>query len=142
MKKQGQQQGGPRVLLFERDPGLRKSIAVTLMQAGIQVHEAHDAASARSILETAAPDMFLVEHHSASRTAGQLIEFFRRRGLGKGRAVLVTTTRRVEDSWRRQFRPDVVLYKPFDIRYLCRRINSLWTEINRPEQPTRLKQSL
>jgi hypothetical protein len=50
-----------------------------------------------------------------------LIEIFRHRG-GEEKHVIVTTTDRPEDRWRKKYKPDTILYKPFDVRYLVKKI--------------------
>jgi DNA-binding response OmpR family regulator len=115
----------PYILLYERDPGLRKSITLTLKHQGVEVRVARDEADVRQILENESPDLFVVDHDSSIGNSGELIEMFRMKSKSAHRAVLVTATQRVNDNWRKQYQPDMVLYKPFDIRFLYRRIKAL-----------------
>lgn len=115
----------PHILLYERDPGLRKSIMLTLKHQGMEVMIAADEADVRQILENESPDLFVVDQDSSMGYSGELIEIFRRKSEGGRRAVMVTATQRVNDNWRQQYQPDAVLYKPFDIRFLYRQIKAL-----------------
>jgi two-component system KDP operon response regulator KdpE len=113
------------VLLLEQEDSLRRVIVLTLKQLGIDVLEASDENSARKCLERKTPDLFIINLDSPTGKKGQLIKLFREKSGDEQGAVLLTTTQRPEDKWRQRFRPDVVIYKPFDIRYLMRRIIAL-----------------
>ena len=115
----------PSVLLFEKDGGLRKSIFLTLRQQGFEVQEAADATGVRQILEKENPDLFVIDQDSSDGDAGALIDMFRERSPAGCQAVVVTTTQRVDDDWRKEYQPDIVVYKPFDIRFLYRNILKL-----------------
>jgi len=119
-----QQAPPPSILLFEKDGGLRKSIFLTLMQQGLIVQQASDASGVREILEKVKPDLFVIDEDSSRGITGDLIEMFRESSAGC-RAVVVTTTQRMDESWRQAYKPDMVLYKPFDIRFLYRKIINL-----------------
>lgn len=126
----------PTVLLIESTNSLRKVIAASLKQLGVRVLEAPDAARARNLLQVQrkAPDVIVVELDLPEGANGKLIERYRKRDPdspsdppGHGR-VLLTTTHRPEDDWRRKYMPDVVVYKPFDVRFLCRRVLGLLSQ--------------
>jgi len=112
------------ILLFEHDPGLRKSIALSLQQNGIQVIEARDNVEALEILKHEPFTVFVLDHDSSTH-CGSLIQAFREYSPDHTGNVLVISMERLEDQWRQKYRPDVVIYKPFDIRYLYRRIKNL-----------------
>lgn len=113
-----------KILLMERDPELRKVMKITLEQNGLKVIAVERLSIALKVLEQRDFDLFLVDFDLADGDPGKLIEVFRRNKQDKG-AVLLTTTSRPDDHWRRKFKPDAVVYKPFDIRHLYRRILSL-----------------
>lgn len=113
------------LLLLEHDPGLRKSVRLTLERAGVTVWEAPDEDAARALLETRAPDILVLDHENMAEQLGELIEQYRGAVENSEGLVLITTGRRINDVWRRRYRPDGVVYKPFDVRFLCRRIQSL-----------------
>lgn len=124
------------ILLIEHDSELRKVMKITLEQNGLNVIAVEHFGNALQILEQGDPDLFLVDFDLADGDPGKLIEVFRRNKENRG-AVLLTTTSRPDDHWRRTYRPDAVLYKPFDVRHLYRRILSLESEFvleNDPEK--------
>ena len=112
------------ILVLERDVELRRSIALSLEQNGLQVFEAGDDAQAFEVLEREALALLVIDRDSALRCE-QVIKAFRKKSRRSSRRVLLITMERLEDVWRQRFRPDAVIYKPFDIRYLYRRIARL-----------------
>jgi DNA-binding response OmpR family regulator len=113
-----------RILLLERDPGLRKSIALSFQQNGIQVLEARNPAEAFEILRREILTLLILDRDSAPH-CGPLIQAFRDKAAPQAGNVLLMAMERLEDGWRQQYRPDAVIYKPFDIRYLYRRVKNL-----------------
>ena len=118
------------ILLIEHDPQLRKVMKISLEQNGLRVVAVERFSKALQVLEQGDPDLFLVDFDLADGDPGKLIEVFRRNKRDKG-AVLLTTTIRPDDHWRRTYRPDAVVYKPFDVRHLYRRIQSLESEFKK-----------
>ena len=112
------------ILLLERDPGLRKSITLSLQQNGIQVIEARNNAEALENLKRIPFTLLILDRDSATH-CGSLIQAFREKSSRQNGHVLLIAMERLEDQWRQQYQPDVVVYKPFDIRYLYRRIKNL-----------------
>jgi DNA-binding response OmpR family regulator len=113
------------LLLLERDPGLRKSVKLTLEQDGLDVWDVQDEVDAQEILERKSPDLLVLDHENLAEHLGELIALYRENREEEEGIVLVTTARRIDDSWRLRYEPDLVVYKPFDVRFLCRRIKSL-----------------
>ncbi|HUF37942.1 MAG TPA: hypothetical protein VMN57_05415 [Anaerolineales bacterium] len=113
------------LLLLERDSELRRSVRLALEGDGVEVWSAPDAVRAREILAQRSPDLIVLDHENLAEHLGPLIAQYRGDGDGKGGIVLVTTARRIEDGWRLRHRPDFVIYKPFDVRFLCRRVKAL-----------------
>jgi DNA-binding response OmpR family regulator len=113
------------VLLVENERSLRRVITVSLQELGLRVFEAPDINCARDLLKTERPDLLITELDFPFGRNGELIELFRKqKGEYRG-SVLVTTTQRFDDDWRRKYRPDVTLFKPFDIRLLCKSVSRL-----------------
>ncbi|MGD2156924.1 MAG: response regulator [Anaerolineales bacterium] len=113
------------VLLLEQEDSLRRVIVLTLKQMGMKVLEASDAPSARKYLKNHNPDLFVLNFDHPSGKNGNLINLYREKtGVDQG-GVLLTTTQRPDDNWRELYKPDIVVYKPFDIRYLVKRITTL-----------------
>jgi DNA-binding response OmpR family regulator len=111
------------VLLLEHESNLRRAITVTLQQLNMNVFEVADAESALSILEQQTPQLLILEFDSINGRAGDLIDSFRQKNGSGQSLVLLTTSERPGDIWRQRYHPDIVVYKPFDIRYLTRCIN-------------------
>jgi DNA-binding response OmpR family regulator len=113
------------VLLVESEGSLRRVITASLKELGLKVLEASDLDCARDLLKTERPDLLITELDFPYGYNGEIIELFRnQKGECRG-SVLVTTTQRFGDAWRRKYQPDVTLFKPFDIRLLCRSVTAL-----------------
>jgi DNA-binding response OmpR family regulator len=114
-----------RILLLEGERRLRKAIVMSLKQLDIEIEEAPDAREARVLLEeNPAPDILIVDLDFPEGKNSELIDLFRQKDGSEKKIVLVTTTERPKDKWRQSYHPDMILYKPFDIRYLIRRIRA------------------
>ena len=112
------------VLLVERDKDLRRVISASLAQMDVDVLEARDDKEARQILKKDRVKILIVEHDWKQSRNTNVIEAYREQMKGETGTVLVTTKDRLNDDWREQQNPLTVLYKPFDVRYLCRLIKN------------------
>jgi DNA-binding response OmpR family regulator len=110
------------ILLVEKDSDLRRVISASLAQIGLRVLEASDDQEAKQALEKDRVNILIVEHDWQYRKNTNVIKAFREQMGREAGTVLVTTKDRLDDTWRQQHNPLTVLYKPFDIRYLCRLI--------------------
>jgi DNA-binding response OmpR family regulator len=113
------------VLLVESEGSLRRVITVSLKELGLRVLDAPDIFCAKDLLKTERPDLLITELDFPFGRNGELIELYRMQNGECRGAVLVTTTQRFGDDWRRKYRPDVTLFKPFDIRVLCKFVSAL-----------------
>ena len=113
------------ILLVEKDSDLRRVISASLAQIGLRVLEASDDQEAKQALEKDRVNILIVEHDWQYRKNTNVIKAFREQMGREAGTVLVTTKDRLDDTWRQQHNPLTVLYKPFDIRYLCRLIKDL-----------------
>ncbi len=111
------------VLLFESETSLRKVMAASLEQQGYDIIQAANADAARSHLRRDTPDLFVLELDHPAGDNGELIETYRNQS--RAGAVVLTTTERPDDGWRSRYRPEAVVYKPFDMRFLCRQVRGL-----------------
>ncbi len=111
-----------QVLIIEHDPALRKIMEISLEQAGVRVEAVSRYANALQILQQEPPKVFIVDFDLRDGDPGRLITAYRQHPKGNDGTVMVSTAHRLEDEWRREHRPDSVIYKPFDIRYLIRKI--------------------
>jgi DNA-binding NtrC family response regulator len=112
------------VLLVERDRDLRRVISASLAQMDLNVLEARDDKEADQILKKDRVKILIVEHDWQHNKNTNVIEAYRDQMKGEPGTVLVTTKDRLDDDWREKQKPLTVLYKPFDVRYLCRLIKN------------------
>lgn len=115
----------PRILIMEKDRGLAKSISLTLQCHGMKVARVYAEMGLQAYESEDPPDVIVVDFDSFPEISGKWIEKLRKRSSRKPISVIVTSSRRMEDRWRSRYRPDLVLYKPYDIRFLFRSIRSL-----------------
>lgn len=127
----------PTVLIYETETSLRKVMAASLEELGLATLQAADAEAARQHLERSAPDLFVLELDHPGGENGQLIDAFRRE-CRRG-AVVLTTTERPAEMWRSRYRPEAVVYKPFDVRYLCSKVRGLIDD-TAPNEPSRVSE--
>ncbi len=113
------------VLLMERETNLRQVIAVTLRQLGFEVLEAADVLAAQKILNERIPRLMILAFEHPGQGCGELIDLFRQRHPDETGKLLLITLQRPDDRWRQRYQPDLVIYKPFDIRYLTRQVTGL-----------------
>jgi DNA-binding response OmpR family regulator len=111
------------VLLFETETSLRRVMAASLEQQGFDIIQAANADAARKYLRLDTPDLFVLELDQPAGDNGRLIETYRNQSHSG--AVVLTTTERPDDGWRSRYQPETVVYKPFDVRFLCRQIRGL-----------------
>jgi DNA-binding response OmpR family regulator len=115
------------VLVVEGEESLRRVITLSLQELGLRVFEAPDLRCARELLKTEHPDLLVLELDFPNDHNCELIELFRKqRGQDRG-SVVVTTTQRTSDDWRRRNHPEITLFKPFDMRLLCKSVTALLT---------------
>jgi DNA-binding response OmpR family regulator len=109
------------ILLVESDLDLRRVMTLSLQQVGFDVFDASDMPHAYEILKEESPEILILELDFPHGNNGALINTYRKlhdQDLKDG-AVILTTTRRPGDAWRKTYQPDAVVYKPFDVRGLC-----------------------
>jgi DNA-binding response OmpR family regulator len=114
----------PQILLIEHDPALSQVMQVSLEQTGVKVEAVSEYNKALQILQRKPPDVFILDFDLHGGDPGKLIRAYREYATGKNNMVVISTTNRLEDAWRQEHKPDSVIYKPFDIRYLIRLISS------------------
>jgi DNA-binding response OmpR family regulator len=115
--------GWGSLLLVERDRDLRKAIGLCLRENGWRILCAADASEAFTLLQQESPEVLVVSVGPSPEWQGRLIQSFRngRRSGRRGFAV-VTADQHLEETWRETYRPDAVVFKPFDVGHLSRRI--------------------
>jgi DNA-binding response OmpR family regulator len=110
-----------RVLLQEREPSLRRVIELSLLKSGLEITAVEDHQLALEQLHDNY-DAYIFEYNPQA-VCGSLINQVRSLSTRSAcPVVLVTTTNRPGEDWRKTYKPDLVFYKPFDIRYLERKL--------------------
>lgn len=114
------------ILLMEGDPELRKATAVSLEQQGWRVLEATNLDHAQAILDENFPDILMLELDLPYGICGLIIKRYREHSDNEHSGkVLLIADQRPGDEWRRRYHPDLVIYKPYDIRHVLRSVQSL-----------------
>jgi DNA-binding response OmpR family regulator len=115
------------ILLVEQDNDLRRVVAANLEQQGWRVLTASAPSDARQFLGQEEPTVLVFGTETSWQAGGKLIDQFRDHADdGDGESlVVITPTDRLAEQWRRTYEPDVVIYKPYDIRYLNRKLTKL-----------------
>lgn len=123
------------VLVVERELALRNAMLISLVGLGLDARQAGSGEDAARILDHFTPDVLIVDFDYPEGRNARLIETYRQR-LGEcAQPVIVTTTQRLTESWRRMCEPISVLYKPFDIRLLIKILTSkLAGDVDRGEE--------
>jgi two-component system OmpR family response regulator len=118
------------LLLVETDAELRRAVTFCLKENGWRILPAGDLEEACRILERETPEILVLDMESPPDRQGMVIEKFREQQAdGRRGSVLIATDQRLEEAWRHKYQPDVVVFKPFDVRYLHRRILRLLQEM-------------
>jgi DNA-binding response OmpR family regulator len=114
-----------QVLIIAPDPALRKVILISLEQAGMDVKALSRYANALTHLQQSCPNVFIVDLDLRGGDPGKLIAAYRANRELDRTVVVALTTNHLKVAWRREYQPDAVIYKPFDMRYLVSKINAL-----------------
>jgi DNA-binding NtrC family response regulator len=111
------------LLLVEPDAELRKAMSLCLQEGGWRILLAGDVAEACKILKRESPEVLVMNVGSPPERQGTTVELFREHRAEDHRGfVLVIADQHLEEAWRRKYRPDAVIFKPFDVRHLARTI--------------------
>jgi len=123
------------ILLVESSDDLRNVLVASLQQQGWQVMQADSEKAARQILDNNNPDVLVLEFDPPHGIEGDLIEIFHEKhGLEKGGAVLLMAKQRPTQDWWQRYCPDTIIFKPFDVRFLCSRIHAMIQNEYGPER--------
>jgi DNA-binding response OmpR family regulator len=90
----------------------------------MHVIEASTVEQARTYLMERPPKVFILDLDYPEGKSSELIHIFREQSDGDQAVVLVITGERPKDNWRSQFKPDLILYKPLDVRYLIKKLKT------------------
>lgn len=114
-------------ILVESNHQLRQAIAASLENKDWRVLEASSGEFAEELLARDVPDVLIVEHLPTSEADSALIDAFRESNSNGGQIIL-TVLDRPDKTWIDKHQPDAVIYKPFDVRYLQRRMEKMIQE--------------
>ncbi|MGD2161940.1 MAG: hypothetical protein PVH60_08960 [Anaerolineales bacterium] len=114
-------------LLVESNYQLREVIAASLENKSWRVLEASTGDFAEELLSRETPDVLIVEYLPKSEADSAIIDAFRTSD-GQGGSIVVTVLDRPAKSWINKHQPDAIIYKPFDVRYLERRMEEMIQE--------------
>lgn len=114
-------------LLVESNHHLRQVIAASLENKNWRVMEASSDVFAEELLAREKPNVLIVEYLPKSEADSAIIDAYRCEDGHHGHIVL-TTLDRPSKTWVRKHKPDAIIYKPFDVRYLERRMEEMIQE--------------
>jgi DNA-binding response OmpR family regulator len=92
-----------------------------------RVLEASTGKFAEELLSRETPSVLIVEYLPKSEADSAIIDAFRDTD-GQDGSLVVTVLDRPTRSWITKHQPDVIIYKPFDVRYLERRMEEMIQE--------------
>ncbi len=116
-----------RILIVEDEPAIRDLISVNLRHAGFEPLEAADANQARREIDSALPDLILLDWMLPDISGVELARKLRADDRTRGLAILMLTARAEESDTLQGFDAGVddYLSKPFSPRELIARIKAL-----------------
>lgn len=113
--------------MVESNFHLRQVIAASLENKNWRVLEASSGDFAEELLAREKPDVLIVEYLAKSEADSAIIDAFRCENNRNGHIVL-TVLDRPAKQWIKKHQPDAIIYKPFDVRYLERRMDEMVQE--------------
>ena len=117
----------PEVLIVDDDPDIRGLLGFALEDAGFEVREASDGATALAELEEDAPDLMVLDVMMPGIDGFGVLRAMRQRQLARGTRVLLLTCKTEERDYLRgwELGAHEYLTKPFDPDGLIDRLNEL-----------------
>ncbi|MEJ2757752.1 MAG: response regulator [Anaerolineales bacterium] len=109
------------ILIVEDDPQLRKVMLHSIKNLGIPVLSSNRANEAIELCQLKSPDLVILDLED-ERPQLNFVEALRHQDDA---GVVLLSSNRISDELRSKIQPEEVIYKPFDTRYLCRRIVEL-----------------
>jgi len=109
------------ILIVEEDPQLRRVMLHSIKNLGFPVLSSNKANEAIELCRLKSPDLVILDLED-DRPKLNFIEALRHQD---DTAVVLLSSSRISDELRSKIQPEEVIYKPFDTRYLCRRIVEL-----------------
>lgn len=109
------------VLIVEDDPQLRKVLLHSIKNLGIPVLSSNKVNEAIELCHLKSPDLVILDLEE-ERPQLNFVEALRHQDDAE---VILLSSNRLSNELRSKIQPKEVIYKPFDTRYLCRRIIEL-----------------
>jgi DNA-binding response OmpR family regulator len=116
------------ILLLESDSELRKVIALHMERLNWRVLQSKTMDFALQLLEMETPDILILEMDTPYRMNGVLIDRFRDLDHDPSGKVVILALEHLNREVVERYRPDLLIYKPFDIRNLSQRVKALVEE--------------
>jgi DNA-binding response OmpR family regulator len=113
------------ILLLESDSELRKVIALHMERLNWRVLQSKTVEFALQLLERETPDILILELDTPYRMNGMLIDRFRAIDHGLPGKVVILALEHLNREVVDRYQPDILIYKPFDIRNLSKRVEAL-----------------
>ncbi|HDS00400.1 MAG TPA: response regulator [candidate division Zixibacteria bacterium] len=109
------------ILILEDDKKLSRVMVRAIENLGFPVLSTSNPAEATKLIEDEGPNLVIVglENENAGRS------IFKKIKQQDEVDLLLLRSDRLDTQTRREVQPTEVVYKPFDTRYLCRRIEDL-----------------
>ena len=114
------------ILLHESDSELRKVVALHLEHLKWRVLQSKTVEFAMRLLEREEPDILIAEFDPPYANKGRLIDRFREiNGNTSGSILILMILDHVDRQLLNRYRPEIVVHKPFDVRFVSRNIDRL-----------------
>jgi DNA-binding response OmpR family regulator len=110
-----------QILIIEDDPMLGKALARSLENLGVSVISIDEPADAVELIMQVSPSLVIVDMED-SNPQMDIYEEIRNRTQTD---LLLLRSERLHGAMRTKLQPKEVIYKPFDTRFVCRRVLDL-----------------
>jgi DNA-binding response OmpR family regulator len=117
------------ILLHESDSELRKVVALHLEHLKWRVLQSKTVEFAMQLLEREEPDILIAEFDPPYANKSRLIDRFRDINGNRSKSILILMI--LDDVDRKaldRYEPEIVVHKPFDVRFVSRNIDRLLDE--------------
>lgn len=110
-----------QILIIEEDPMLGKVLVHSLENLGMDVSKTSEPELAMSLIEKKPPSLVIADIQDLNSSMDLLDEI----GNQDQTELILLRSERLEDKLRSRLKPSEVIYKPFDTRFVCRRVLNL-----------------
>lgn len=110
----------PSVIVIEQEDALRRVVAASLDQAGLEVTAVAGSKEAATMIKHRSYDLLIISVEHPCSVHQELIKQYRNMNESHGGRIVVTTGERLSAAWKERLHNNETVYKPYDIRHLCR----------------------